>query len=147
MNVMTIKIKLVKINNFNILVYKKATGVGFITALKQAPLVNDGIIKVKIPFLSKESDSLNTFKGSSELNLIITSLNNRALYKTVKNTLKIISTITPKCIVAWQFNSIIGSLEKKAAVKGAPHSLKLANIKVELFKGDLNIIPPLFFIA
>jgi len=117
MNVMTIKIKLVKINNFNILVYKKATGVGFITALKQAPLVNDGIIKVKIPFLSKESDSLNTFKGSSELNLIITSLNSRALYKTVKNTLKIISTITPKCIVAWQFNSIIGSLEKKSCCK------------------------------
>lgn len=109
--------------------------------------MNDGIIKVKMPFLSKGSDSLKILKGNIELDLILTSLKSRALYSTVKKTLKIIKVPTPRYIVVWQFNSIIGSLEKKAAVKGTPHSLRLANIKVELFKGDLMINPPLFLIA
>jgi hypothetical protein len=58
-----------------------------------------------------------------------------------------IKVFTPRYIVVWQFNSIIGSLEKKAAVKGTPHRLKLASIKVDLFKGELIRVPPLFLIA
>ena len=78
-NVKTIKLNLVRINNFNVWVYKNAIGTGFMRDLKLAPLVNDGIIKVKIPLLSKGSDSLRIFNGNIELNLILTNLNSRAL--------------------------------------------------------------------
>jgi hypothetical protein len=57
-----------------------------VRTLKLAPLVNDGIIKVKMPFLSKGSDSLKILNGSIELNLILTSLKSQALYSTVKNS-------------------------------------------------------------
>jgi len=33
-------------------------------------------------------------------------------------------------------HSIIGSFEKNAAAKGAPHSLKLAKTNVDLLNGD-----------
>ena len=88
--------------------------------LKLAPLVNDGIIKVKMPFLSKGSDSLKILSGSIELNLILTSLKSRALYNTVKKTLKMIKVPTPRYIVVWQFNSIIGSLEKSSRERHTP---------------------------
>lgn len=42
---------------------------------------------------------------------------------------------------------MIGSLEKKAAAKGTPHNLILANIKVDLLNGEDNKILPLPFIA
>jgi hypothetical protein len=42
--------------------------------------------------------------------------------------------------------SIIGSFEKNAAVKGAPHKLSLASIKVDLLKGDEYSADPVFFI-
>ena len=56
--------------------------------LKLAPLVNDGIIKVKMPFLSKGSDSLKILSGSIKLNLILTRFKKSSAIQHHKKLLK-----------------------------------------------------------